>query len=78
MRESVFHTAGPGERCLLDHSEVREVASLLRAELIASGDLPTSAVAIQAIAFDKSATDVLYGISRPKSEVVALRLPKVT
>ena len=29
----------------------------------------------QAIAFDKSAKDVLYGISRRKSEVVALRLP---
>jgi ectoine hydroxylase-related dioxygenase (phytanoyl-CoA dioxygenase family) len=54
LRDSLFVNSRAGERCLLDHPLVRETAMELKAELIASGDLEPEAVAIQAIAFDKS------------------------
>lgn len=54
LRESVFTTQGPGQRCLLDQAVVRQTAVLLRAEMIKTGFLSEGAVAIQAIAFDKT------------------------
>lgn len=56
IRASVFTSDTPGQRCLLDHEVVRSAAAQLRAQLIELGLLPESAVAIQAIAFDKTAT----------------------
>jgi len=55
LRNSLFQTDSAGERCLLDHPAVRETALLLKQELIRSGHLPPEAIAIQAIAFDKTA-----------------------
>ncbi|HSH92637.1 MAG TPA: phytanoyl-CoA dioxygenase family protein, partial [Roseimicrobium sp.] len=43
-----------GQRCLLDDAAVRQTALDLRRELIDSGVLPATAVAIQAITFDKN------------------------
>ena len=54
LRETIFTTGMAGTRCLLDEPLVRNVAIGLKAELIAAGLLPRSAVAIQAIAFDKT------------------------
>ncbi len=50
----VFTCIAAGERCLLDHPAVRETAIALVKELSVTARLPSSAVAIQAIAFDKS------------------------
>ena len=55
LGDSLFGNSRAGERCLLDHPLVRETAMQLKAELIASGELDPEALAIQAIAFDKSA-----------------------
>lgn len=55
LREALFSEGKAGTRCLLDHPLVREVAITLRRELILSGHLEESAIAIQAIAFDKTA-----------------------
>jgi ectoine hydroxylase-related dioxygenase (phytanoyl-CoA dioxygenase family) len=54
LRESASNVLGPGQRCLLDHPIVRQAAALLRSELVKAGFLSKSAVAIQAIAFDKT------------------------
>ncbi len=54
LRASVFAGVETGQRCLLDHPEVRSAAAILREELIQAGHLASSAVAIQAIAFDKN------------------------
>lgn len=54
LREMVFTPGAAGTRCLLDLLEVQAVARQLRAELVAAGILSTGAVAIQAIAFDKT------------------------
>lgn len=54
LRRDAFTVGAAGQRCLLDLDSVREVARLLRAELIDAGILPAGAVAIQAIAFDKT------------------------
>ena len=54
LRDSIFIAQGPGQRCLLDQPVVQKVAIALRAELIQSGILSKAAVAIQAIAFDKT------------------------
>lgn len=54
LRDSIFVTQGPGQRCLLDQPIVQEIAGALRARLIQSGILTENAVAIQAIAFDKT------------------------
>jgi hypothetical protein len=56
LRDSVFDSEVAGSRCLLSHPLVREVARELLARLISSGHLAEKAVAIQAIAFDKTAT----------------------
>lgn len=54
LRRDAFASGGAGQRCLLDVESVKTVARLLRAELIDAGILPAGAVAIQAIAFDKT------------------------
>ncbi len=63
-----------GTRCLLDLPVVQAAARELRAELVAAGILPSGAVAIQAIAFDKTAEtnwkvawhqDLMFPFARP-------------
>lgn len=54
LRDSIFSPASAGQRCLLDHPLVHANAIALRSLLIHSGFLPEGAVAIQAIAFDKT------------------------
>ena len=56
LRDSLFGGDRAGHRCLLDHADVAEAARLLRDRLSHDGLLPASAAAIQAIAFDKTAT----------------------
>jgi ectoine hydroxylase-related dioxygenase (phytanoyl-CoA dioxygenase family) len=74
LRSSVFSEHGPGQRCLLDQPLVRETAVLLRSELIKTGFLPEGAIAIQAIAFDKTPAtnwkvtwhqDLMFPFARP-------------
>jgi hypothetical protein len=54
LRDTVFARGIAGTRCLLDLPLVTSVARSLKEELIAAGTLPGAAVAIQAIAFDKT------------------------
>ncbi len=54
LRESAFRTDRAGTRCLLDTPAVRATALGLKEQLTEAGLLPGSAVAIQAIAFDKT------------------------
>jgi ectoine hydroxylase-related dioxygenase (phytanoyl-CoA dioxygenase family) len=54
LRAAAFTEGSAGTRCLLDLPEVLAAALRLKRELIASGHLPAAAVAIQAIAFDKT------------------------
>jgi ectoine hydroxylase-related dioxygenase (phytanoyl-CoA dioxygenase family) len=54
LRDSAFSPDEAGHRCLLDLPTVKEAALLLRTVLINSGFLPKNAIAIQAIAFDKT------------------------
>lgn len=56
LRDSLFAESSAGERCLLDQPAVRETAELIKEQLMESGHLPSGAVAIQAIAFNKTAT----------------------
>jgi ectoine hydroxylase-related dioxygenase (phytanoyl-CoA dioxygenase family) len=51
----LFQDDNAGERCLLDHPVVRDTALALKVELTSTGHLPADAVAIQAIAFNKTA-----------------------
>lgn len=53
-RAELFQSDEPGTRCLLDHPSVREIVAITRAKLIDAERLPRGAVAIQAIAFDKT------------------------
>lgn len=55
LAESAFDPSKAGERCLLDHAGVKQVALFLKAGLQKSGYVNSQAVAIQAIAFDKTA-----------------------
>jgi ectoine hydroxylase-related dioxygenase (phytanoyl-CoA dioxygenase family) len=55
LQDTLFQNHSAGERCLLDHPTVRETALALKRELTSTGHLPTNAVAIQAIAFNKTA-----------------------
>jgi ectoine hydroxylase-related dioxygenase (phytanoyl-CoA dioxygenase family) len=55
LREMIFTPGSAGTRCLLDDPGVRAAAVALRRELVAAGLLGTSATAVQAIAFDKTA-----------------------
>ncbi|WP_035603142.1 phytanoyl-CoA dioxygenase family protein [Haloferula sp. BvORR071] len=54
LRDSIFTPGAAGTRCLLDLPEVQAAARDLRSELVTAGILPSAAVAIQAIAFDKT------------------------
>lgn len=55
LRDSIFDGRSAGTRCLLDHPLVADAARLLLNQLIASGHITEGAIAIQAIAFDKTA-----------------------
>jgi ectoine hydroxylase-related dioxygenase (phytanoyl-CoA dioxygenase family) len=85
LRDSIFIAQGPGQRCLLDQPVVQKVAIALRAELIQSGILSKTAVAIQAIAFDKTPgtnwkvtwhQDLMFPFARPVT-AKAFDLPTV-
>lgn len=54
LREAVFAPGVAGARCLLDREVVREAAVWLRGQCQRLGVLGPDAVAVQAIAFDKS------------------------
>lgn len=54
LRDSAFIPGSPGERCLLDLEPVKQAAAAIKKLLVLSEILPEQAVAIQAIAFDKS------------------------
>ena len=56
IRDTLFRDDNAGTRCLLDQPVVRETALNLKRELVESGHLPAESVAIQAIAFNKTAT----------------------
>ncbi|HEY8899248.1 MAG TPA: phytanoyl-CoA dioxygenase family protein [Chthoniobacterales bacterium] len=55
LRDSVFVADAAGARCLLDHPLVAETARILLRQLAAKFLVLADAVAIQAIAFDKTA-----------------------
>lgn len=54
VRDTLFAAGEAGKRCLLDEKNVREIVIEARAALVAARRLASSAVAIQAIAFDKT------------------------
>jgi len=54
LRDEAFADGTAGTRCLLDLVPVQTAAHAIKQQLIAAGILPPSAVAIQAIAFDKT------------------------
>ncbi|MEO5915696.1 MAG: phytanoyl-CoA dioxygenase family protein [Luteolibacter sp.] len=56
LRRTLFHEDCAGERSLLDEPLVRETALILKQELSAVGNLYAAAIAIQAIAFNKTAS----------------------
>lgn len=55
LRDSLIQNDAPGERCLLDHPGVRMLAISLKNHLASEGHLPANSVAIDAIAFNKTA-----------------------
>lgn len=55
LRREAFCEGSAGQRCLLDLPSVRTAALAIKQRLIADDLLPSAAVAIQAIAFDKTA-----------------------
>lgn len=76
LRDAAFTPGEAGTRCRLDLPVVRQVAHVLRRELSSAGFLPADAVAIQAIAFDKTPganwkvtwhQDVMFPFARPVS-----------
>lgn len=56
LKESVFPSGSAGKRCLLDRCSVAETARLIRETLLGFNILAPTALAVQAIAFDKSPT----------------------
>ncbi|MES2696574.1 MAG: phytanoyl-CoA dioxygenase family protein [Verrucomicrobiota bacterium] len=54
IRTSLFAEGQAGARCLLDEPTVREIAVATREILVGAGRLTATAVAIQAITFDKT------------------------
>ena len=54
IQSTAFSEGEAGTRCLLDLACVRTAAQELKASLVKKNVLPSSAVAIQAIAFDKT------------------------
>lgn len=76
LATTLFQEENAGRRCLLDHPLVTQTALDLKQVLIESGHLPSSAVAIQAIAFNKTAAtnwkvawhqDLMFPFARPVS-----------
>ncbi len=76
LREEIFPNNRPGKRCLLDHPLVRQTAGILHNHLSRIGLLAPQAVAIQAIAFDKTPEtnwkvawhqDLIFPFARPVS-----------
>ncbi len=74
LRETAFRDKAAGSRCLLDLPSVRDAAASLKRSLISSDFLPREAVAIQAIAFDKTPEtnwkvawhqDLMFPFARP-------------
>jgi ectoine hydroxylase-related dioxygenase (phytanoyl-CoA dioxygenase family) len=55
LRATLFSEGKAGARCLLDDAKVCDVSRQLKDQLSESGFLSPSAIAIQAIAFDKTA-----------------------
>lgn len=55
LRDQIFREGVAGERCLLDHELVGEVALQIKDVLVGAGIFSGEAVAVQAIAFDKTA-----------------------
>jgi hypothetical protein len=55
LRRSIFENNSAGKRCLLDHPLVAETARILLRQLAGDGLIPEASIAIQAIAFDKTA-----------------------
>jgi hypothetical protein len=77
LRATAFSADAPGQRCLLDQPAVRATTLSLRRELVDAGFLPSSAVALQAIAFDKNPAanwkvtwhqDVMFPFAGPVSD----------
>jgi ectoine hydroxylase-related dioxygenase (phytanoyl-CoA dioxygenase family) len=54
LRETVFRPGEAGTRCLLDRPEVATAARVMRGHLVKEDLLSLDAVAVQAIAFDKT------------------------
>jgi hypothetical protein len=74
LRRDAFSADRAGTRCLLDLPVVRQTARHLKERMIGLGRLPSGSVAIQAIAFNKTATtnwkvawhqDLMFPIARP-------------
>jgi hypothetical protein len=74
LRREAFAVGSAGTRCLLDVPTVSATAQALKARLQLVGILPVDAVAIQAIAFDKTAgtnwkctwhQDLMFPLARP-------------
>lgn len=74
LRERIFVEGEAGTRCLLDVPCVREVAQQVKERLLRDGALSASAVAVQAIAFDKTAganwkvtwhQDLMFPVAEP-------------
>jgi ectoine hydroxylase-related dioxygenase (phytanoyl-CoA dioxygenase family) len=84
--EALFRPGEAGTRCLLDEAVVREIAASVRQRLAGNGRLPNGAVAIQAIAFDKTPganwkvtwhQDLMFPFARPvRTEGFALPAKK--
>lgn len=55
LRKDVFATGKAGVRCLLEHPLIARTVVRIRSQLVGMGILPGSSIAIQAIAFDKTA-----------------------
>lgn len=56
LRDTLFHKDTAGERCLLDYPLIHKTALVLKQQLSTAGYLDAAAVAVQAIAFNKTVT----------------------
>lgn len=74
LRNTIFVEGRAGKRCLLGHPLVADTTALIREVLLNQGFLAPTAVAIQAIAFDKSPAanwkvpwhqDLMFPFARP-------------
>ncbi len=55
LGRSIFRKSAAGKRCLLDHPVVANTARILLRQLAEDAQIPEATIAIQAIAFDKTA-----------------------